>query len=161
MFFFLLSSSVMVMAQSDIKAIPNGVEMERIEQMPSFPGGQTALFRWLSNNIKYPVVAEKNGDQGRVICTFVIERDGSITDIRVVSPVEPSLDKEAIRVIKSMPRWIPGMIDGEPARVKYTLPVTFRLNGGFSVKKTINHQMNTSEKQKNCPHGKIKIISKI
>jgi len=98
-----------------------------VEQMPSFPGGQAALFQWLSNNIKYPVVAEKNGVQGRVIVTFVVERDGSITDVRVVKSVDPSLDKEAVRVTKAMPHWIPGKQKGDAVRVKYTMPVTFRL----------------------------------
>jgi len=98
-----------------------------VEQMPSFPGGQSALFQWLSSNIKYPVVAEENGVQGRVIVTFVVERDGSITDVKVVKSVDPSLDKEAVRVTKSMPKWIPGKQNGAAVRVKYTLPVTFRL----------------------------------
>ena len=98
-----------------------------VEQMPSFPGGQAALFQWLSSNIKYPVVAEENGVQGRVIVTFVVERDGSITDVKVVKSVDPSLDKEAIRVTKAMPHWIPGKQNGSAVRVKYTLPVTFKL----------------------------------
>ena len=98
-----------------------------VEQMPSFPGGPSALFEYLSKNIKYPVVAEENGIQGRVIVTFVVERDGSITDVRVVKSVDPSLDKEAQRVVKSMPRWIPGKQNGSAVRVKYTVPVTFRL----------------------------------
>ena len=78
-----------------------------VEQMPSFPGGPSALMQYLSSNIKYPVVAEENGVQGRVVCTFVVERDGSITDVRVIKSVDPSLDKEAVRVVKSMPKWIP------------------------------------------------------
>ena len=98
-----------------------------VEQMPSFPGGQSALLQYLSSNIKYPVVAEENGIQGRVIVTFVVEKDGSITDVRVVKSVDPSLDKEAQRVVKSMPKWIPGKQNGAPVRVKYTVPVTFRL----------------------------------
>ena len=98
-----------------------------VEQMPSFPGGQSALLQYLSSNIKYPVVAEENGVQGRVIVTFVVERDGSITDVRVVKSVDPSLDKEAQRVVKSMPKWIPGKQNGSAVRVKYTVPVTFRL----------------------------------
>ena len=98
-----------------------------VEQMPSYPGGMGALMQYLSNNIKYPVIAEENGIQGRVICTFVVERDGSITDVRVAKSVDPSLDKEACRVIKSMPHWIPGKQNGSAVRVKYTLPVTFRL----------------------------------
>ena len=98
-----------------------------VEQMPSFPGGQSALLQYLSSNIKYPVVAEENGVQGRVVCTFVVEKDGSITDVRVVKSVDPSLDKEAVRVVKSMPKWIPGKQNGSAVRVKYTVPVTFRL----------------------------------
>lgn len=91
------------------------------------PSGQAGLFQWLSDNIKYPVVAEENGVQGRVIVTFVVERDGTITDVKVVKSVDPSLDKEAVRVTKSMPKWNPGKQKGEPVRVKYTMPVTFRL----------------------------------
>lgn len=98
-----------------------------VEQMPSYPGGQGALMQYLASHIKYPVVAEENGIQGRVICTFVVERDGSITDVKVIRSVDQSLDKEAIRVVKSMPNWIPGKQNGSAVRVKYTLPVTFRL----------------------------------
>ena len=98
-----------------------------VEQMPSCPGGPSALMQYLSSNIKYPVVAEENGVQGRVVCTFVVERDGSITDVRVIKSVDPSLDKEAVRVVKSMPKWIPGKQNGSAVRVKYTVPVTFRL----------------------------------
>ena len=98
-----------------------------VEQMPSFPGGPSALFEYLSANVKYPPVAEENGVQGRVICTFIVERDGSITDVRVVKSVDPVLDKEAVRVLKSMPRWIPGKQNNSAVRVKYTTPVTFRL----------------------------------
>ena len=98
-----------------------------VEQMPSFPGGPSALMQYLSSNIKYPVVAEENGVQGRVVCTFVVERDGSITDVRVIKSVDPSLDKEAVRVVKSMPKWAPGKQNGQPVRVRFTLPVLFRL----------------------------------
>jgi protein TonB len=98
-----------------------------VEVMPSFPGGQAALMQWLGKNIKYPVVAEENGVQGRVVVTFVVEKDGSITDVKVVKSVDPSLDKEAARVVKSMPHWIPGKQNGSAVRVKYTVPVTFKL----------------------------------
>lgn len=98
-----------------------------VEQMPQFPGGDAALFEYLSNHIKYPTIAEENGVQGRVIVTFVVERDGSITDVKVVKSVDPSLDREASRVVKGMPRWIPGKQNGSAVRVKYTVPVTFRL----------------------------------
>ena len=98
-----------------------------VEQMPSFPGGDAELMKFLHDHMKYPAVAEENGMQGRVICTFVVERDGSITDVKVIKSVDPSLDKEAIRVLKSMPKWIPGKQNGSAVRVKYTVPVTFRL----------------------------------
>jgi len=99
-----------------------------VEQMPTFPGGQSALMQYLAQHIKYPVIAEEECIQGRVVCTFVVERDGSITDVRVIRSVDPSLDKEAIRVIKSMPKWIPGKQNGHAVRVKFTIPVTFRLS---------------------------------
>lgn len=105
----------------------DNVVFQVVETMPSFPGGDAALFKFLSENVKYPVIAQENGIQGRVICQFVVNRDGSIVDVVVVRPVDPSLDKEAIRVIKSMPRWTPGRQRGKAVRVKYTLPVNFRL----------------------------------
>lgn len=98
-----------------------------VEQMPEFPGGQAALLKWIGDNIKYPAIAEENGIQGRVVCTFVVERDGSVTDVQVARSIDPSLDKEAIRVLKKMPKWIPGKQNGSAVRVKYTVPVTFRL----------------------------------
>ena len=99
-----------------------------VESMPEFPGGQQALFKYLAENVKYPVIAQENGIQGRVICQFVVNKDGSIVDVVAVrSSGEASLDKEAIRVIKSMPKWKPGKQRGKPVRVKYTLPVNFRL----------------------------------
>jgi len=99
-----------------------------VESMPEFPGGQQALFKYLSENVKYPVIAQENGIQGRVICQFVVNRDGSIVDVEVVrSAGDASLDKEAVRVIKSMPKWKPGKQRGKAVRVKYTLPVNFKL----------------------------------
>ena len=98
-----------------------------VEEMPHFPGGPAALQAFLSSNTKYPVVAQENGVQGRVIVSFVVERDGSITDVKVVRSVDPSLDREATRVVKSMPRWSPGKQNGSAVRVKYTVPVVFRL----------------------------------
>lgn len=98
-----------------------------VEQMPSFPGGPSALMEWLSNNVKYPVVAQENGVQGRVVVSFVVERDGSITDVKVVRGVDPSLVREASRVVRAMPRWIPGKQNGSAVRVKYNVPVAFRL----------------------------------
>ena len=98
-----------------------------VEQMPSFPGGPSALMEWLSNNVKYPVVAQEYGVLGRVVVSFVVERDGSITDVKVVRGVDPSLDREASRVVRAMPRWIPGKQNGSSVRFKYNLPVAFRL----------------------------------
>ena len=98
-----------------------------VEEMPSFPGGQGALMQYLASNIKYPVVAQENGVQGRVIVSFVVERDGSISDVKVARSVDPSLDREAQRVVKSMPKWKPGKQNGSAVRVKYTVPVVFRL----------------------------------
>ncbi len=100
----------------------------KVEKDPSFPGGTAALFKYLGENIKYPVIAQENGIQGQVVCQFTVNKDGSIVDIVVVrSSGEPSLDKEAVRVINSMPKWTPGQQRGKPVRVKYTLPVRFRL----------------------------------
>ena len=98
-----------------------------VEQMPSFPGGQAALMQYLSTHVKYPAVAEENGIQGRVTVGFVINTDGSISDAKIMKSVDPSLDKEAVRVVTTMPRWIPGKQNGEPVRVKYFIPVVFRL----------------------------------
>ena len=98
-----------------------------VEQQPQFPGGQAALFSWLSQNIHYPPVAEENGIYGRVTVSFVVEPDGSISNVQVVRGVDPSLDKEAVRVTKAMPKWQPGKQNGQAVRVKYNLPVTFKL----------------------------------
>ena len=113
-------------AQPEPKPEPEKV-FEVVEQMPSFPGGDKALLEYLSSNIKYPVVAQENGVQGRVVVSFVVEKDGSITDVKVVRSVDPSLDKEAQRVVKSMPKWIPGKQNGSAVRVKYNVPVSFKL----------------------------------
>lgn len=98
-----------------------------VEQQPLFPGGPAALMKYLSDNTKYPVVAQENGVQGRVTVQFVVEKDGSISDVHVLRGVDPSLDKEAVRVVKSMPRWTPGKQNGITVRVNYRVPVLFRL----------------------------------
>ena len=98
-----------------------------VEQMPMFPGGDGALMSYLSQNIHYPTIAAENGVQGRVVVGFVVERDGSITDVNILRGVDPSLDKEAMRVVKSMPKWTPGKQNGSAVRVKYQVPVSFRL----------------------------------
>lgn len=101
----------------------------KIEEMPMFPGGDNALFKFLSNNIKYPVVAQENEIQGRVVTQFMVDSIGKIRNLRIAKSVDPYLDKEALRVISSMPVWIPGKINGKPVNVKYTLPMSFRLDG--------------------------------
>ncbi|MEG1564497.1 MAG: TonB family protein [Bacteroides sp.] len=101
---------------------------EVVEQMPEFPGGTAALMKFLGKNINYPNIAQENGTQGRVIVQFVVNKDGSVVDAKVVKSVDPYLDKEALRVIGTMPKWKPGMQRGKPVRVKYTVPVTFKLS---------------------------------
>lgn len=98
-----------------------------VEQQPMFPGGPAALMKYLSDHTKYPVVAQENGVQGRVTVQFVVEKDGSISDVHVLRGVDPSLDKEAVRVVKSLPRWTPGKQNGITVRVNYRVPVLFRL----------------------------------
>ena len=99
------------------------------DEMPQFPGGTSELMKFLSMNIRYPKEAEEKGEQGRVIVTFVVGRDGTISDAAVRKSVSPQLDAEALRIVNAMPTWTPGKQNGEPVRVKYTIPVTFRLQG--------------------------------
>jgi protein TonB len=98
-----------------------------IEQMPSFPGGQKALLEYLAANVRYPDDCEEACVQGRVVVSFVVERDGSITEPKVVKSVYPSLDEEALRVVNGMPKWSPGKLNGEAVRIKYVIPVTFKV----------------------------------
>ena len=109
------------------KQVEENKVFEVVEQMPQFPGGNAALMEYLRSNTHYPVVAAENGVQGRVSISFVVEKDGSITDVQVARPVDPSLDKEAARVVKSMPKWQPGKQNGSFVRVRYIVPVTFKL----------------------------------
>lgn len=98
-----------------------------VEQMPEFPGGEKELMKYLNDNITYPVIAAENGIQGRVTLEFVVSETGAISDVKVIQKLDPSCDKEAMRVIQSMPKWIPGMQNGRAVKVYYTVPVTFRL----------------------------------
>lgn len=98
-----------------------------VEENPSFPGGQAALMKWLNENINYPVIAAENGIEGRVIVQFVVSKTGQISDVRVARGVDPSLDKEAVRVVSNMPNWTPGRQNGTTVNVRFTLPVTFKL----------------------------------
>ncbi|MCI6702342.1 MAG: energy transducer TonB [Prevotella sp.] len=98
-----------------------------VEVPPTFPGGEGQLRAWLASNTKYPPVAEDNGIQGRVIVQFVVERDGSVSNVNVVRGVDPSLDKEAARVVRSMPKWTPGKQNGQAVRARFNVPVVFKL----------------------------------
>ena len=120
----------------EIKYVPEVVEEEEVEEqqifqvveeMPEFPGGMAECLKFLSQNIRYPPISQENGVQGRVIVQFVVNQDGSIVDPVVVRSVDPYLDKEALRVISMMPKWKPGKQRGKAVRVKYTVPVTFKL----------------------------------
>lgn len=115
---------------------PSDLVFTVVEVMPEFPGGQGALLQFLAKSIKYPVIAQENGIQGRVTCSFVVGKDGVIRDIEVIRGVDPSLDLEAARVISMMPKWKPGMQKGKEVNVKYTVPVTFRLQGKEDNKPT-------------------------
>ena len=98
-----------------------------VEKMPSFPGGDAELLKYIATNIKYPKESQDNGEQGRVICSFIVGRDGSVNNPEVLRGVTPLLNEEAVRVINTMPRWNPGMQRGKAVAVKYTVPITFRL----------------------------------
>ena len=115
-----------VFAQQETTATAEKV-FDVVDEMPSFPGGQGAMMEFLSKNIKYPIVAEENGIQGRVLVKVVVKKDGTIDSPIVVKGVDPSLNKEAIRVVKTMPKWIPGKQKGEPVNVSFTVSVTFRI----------------------------------
>lgn len=106
---------------------------EVVSQMPEFPGGMKALTEYLDNNIKYPKEAEKEGIQGNVYIKFVIKKDGNIDDIKIIKGIHPLLDAEAIRVIKAMPKWIPGRQNDKPVNIKHLMPITFSLNKGEKV----------------------------
>jgi TonB family protein len=105
----------------------DGKIYEKVEQMPAFPGGQMALFNYLCKNVKYPPKAEANGIQGRVIVTFVITKEGKVTNPKINKSIDPSLDAEALRVVNTLPNWIPGRKAGKAVNVKYTIPITFKL----------------------------------
>ena len=98
-----------------------------VEDMPEFPGGEVALRQWINSHVKYPVIAAENGIQGKVYVQFVVDRDGSVNNVVVARGVDPSLDQEAIRVVKQLPKWKPGKQRGKPVRVSYTVPINFQL----------------------------------
>ena len=106
----------------------NNMVYDVVEVMPQYPGGQIAMLKYIMENIKYPEQAMKEGIQGRVTVRFIVEKDGRGSNVRLLRSVQPSLDKEAIRVVKSMPKWTPGKHNGKPVRVRFNLPVMFKLN---------------------------------
>ena len=110
------------------KTSANDKVYEVCEQMPTFPGGDAAMMKYLSENVKYPALAIKAQEQGRVVVSFTVEKDGAISDVKVARSVTPSLDAEAVRVVKAMPKWTPGKQDGQLVRVRYNVPVSFKLN---------------------------------
>ena len=114
----------------DLQKNDNDKAYDVVEEMPQYPGGVGKLMEYVSMNVRYPKEAESKSIQGRVIITFVIEKDGSITDAEVIKSVDPALDAEALRVVKAMPKWTPGKQEGKLIRVKYTMPITFALQGG-------------------------------
>jgi len=116
-----------VSAQKTVVAEKNQQVFDVVEQMPEYPGGIKALLDYLCQNVKYPADAEKQKIEGRVIANFVVETDGSISNVEVFRPVFPSLDAEAVRVLSAMPKWKPGMQSGKVVRVKYTVPISFNL----------------------------------
>jgi len=101
---------------------------QSVEQMPSFPGGDGAMLKYLHKAVTYPPIAQENNIQGKVFVNFVVDRDGSISNVKILRAVDPSLDKEAMRVVKSMPKWIPGKQNGQAVRVSYTVPINFVLS---------------------------------
>lgn len=100
---------------------------DMVEQMPQFPGGQSDLLKYIADHLKYPTIAAENGIQGRVICQFVVGKDGKVREVKILKKLDPYCDKEAIRVMMTMPNWIPGKQNGKAVAVKYTVPITFRL----------------------------------
>ena len=106
----------------------NNMVYDVVEVMPQYPGGQIAMMKYIMENIKYPKQIMEEGIQGRVTVSFIVEKDGRVSNVRLLRSVQPALDKEAVRVVKSMPKWTPGKQNGKPVRVRFNLPVMFKLN---------------------------------
>ena len=112
---------------SDPKKVFTGKVYDLVDEMPSFPGGPAELMKWLSSHIQYPAIARESCIQGTVIVAFIVEPDGSVSNAKLVRSVDPCIDQEALRVVLQMPKWIPGKQNGAAVRVKYNVPVTFKL----------------------------------
>lgn len=127
LFILMLCFTALATAGAQQTEKPRGKVYDIVEVMPQFPGGQGELMKFLRNNIKYPAEAQKKKIEGLVIVTFVVNKKGRIIDPTVERSAHPLLDAEALRVVKRMPKWTPGRMNGEPVNVKYALPVTFKL----------------------------------
>ena len=112
---------------SDPKKVFKGKVYDLVDEMPSFPGGLEELYKWIDNNVQYPAVARENGIEGRVILKFIVEKDGSLSDSTVIHSVHPMVDREALRLVGQMPKWNPGKRAGIPVRVRYCLPIKFKI----------------------------------
>src|SRR5690606_17038916 len=116
----------------NVRTIPETLDSEEqiffiVEEMPEFPGGELELRKFIANNIKYPVAAQEKGMQGRVYVTFVVDKNGEVANAKIARGVDPALDKEALRVVNSLPKWIPGKQRGQTVNVSYTVPINFAL----------------------------------
>ncbi|MDR0829186.1 MAG: energy transducer TonB [Prevotellaceae bacterium] len=116
-----------ISSQPDFEIIDNDTVWRVVDKMPRFPGSEKELYKFLNNNIRYPLSMMERGIQGRVTCQFIVEKDGSITNIEVIKKLYPDGDKEAVRLIQLMPKWEAGEKDGKKVRVFFTLPITYRL----------------------------------
>ncbi|CCX48484.1 MAG: energy transducer TonB [Muribaculaceae bacterium] len=120
---------VVVVEEKKPEPVDDNKVFESVEQNPQFPGGDAALLKYVSDHIRYPSVAQENNIQGRVVVQFVVTKTGSIGQVKVVRSKDPDLDKEAVRVVKTLPKFVPGKMNGHAVNVWYTLPITFRLQG--------------------------------
>lgn len=139
LFWFISILSVQqTVAQTDsIKVTSDKIyELFNIERQPSFPGGETAMMQYISQNLKYPALARENGIQGSVVLSFVIEKDGNVSNTQIVRDIGGGCGKEAARVVAAMPKWEPGAANGQPIRVRYTLPIRYKLEGKGAASET-------------------------
>jgi protein TonB len=121
------------MSETEEEESPNAPEEEKVhktrivEEIPQFPGGPLEFIKWLTRNLKYPSSVERQRIQGKVVAEFIVNKDGSVTDVRVVKSLHPACDREALRVLRMMPRWTPGIENDQPCRTKVCIPIVFRL----------------------------------
>lgn len=161
---FLLAVSLLVLGVGSLAAqdVPDSLSVfqrmkaleerqatiKKVEKQPEFPGGMAALMNFLATEVKYPKSAIKNNIQGKVVVTFVVEKDGSLSEATVVQSVSEELDQEALRVVSAMPAWQPGTIDGEPIRARFTLPISFRFSSSTSEPQKQEGQPEEGKKKK-------------